>query len=107
MYTHIYIHHVHTQLTGLLSMEFQLKVCFIHVEFRKEKHTAMVSSKDGAAEEDIGFRWWGDPKKSSVYKLKWRSSNCFIPTLPLFRQIQTTLQLVILLSHLPKYWDYR
>lgn len=60
MYTHIYIHHVHahahTQLIGLLSMEFQLKVCFIHVELRKEKHTAMVSSKDGAAEEDIGFR---------------------------------------------------
>lgn len=60
IYRHIYIHHVHahthTQLIGLLSMEFQLKVCCIHAEFRKEKHTAVGSSKDGAAEEGIGFR---------------------------------------------------
>lgn len=59
-HTHIYIHpvyaHAHTQLIGLLSMEFQLKVCFIHAELRKEKHTAVGSSKDGAAEEDIDFR---------------------------------------------------
>lgn len=60
VHTHIYIHHVHadahTQLIGLLSMEFQLKVCCIHAEFRKEKHTAVRSSKDGASEEGIGFR---------------------------------------------------
>lgn len=68
VHTHIYIHHVHacahTQLIGLLSMEFQLKVCFIPAEFRKEKHTAVGSSKDRAAEEDIGFRRWRDPRRA-------------------------------------------
>lgn len=56
-FIHTHVHaHAHTQLFGFLSMEFQLKMCFIHAEFKKEKHTAVGSSKDGAAEEDIGFR---------------------------------------------------
>lgn len=46
-------------MIDLFSMEFQLKVCFIHAEFSKEKYTVHAVSPSKtvrAAAEGTGFK---------------------------------------------------